>query len=164
MSGGGVARAGGTAVLATGRVGGTGPDGAALVPGSPRLLDPATNTYGTSVTIAGQGTYTVAASGAVTFDPVPTFVGTATPLTYRVADANGATATSTITITTTAVTPQANPDTRFTPYNTPVAVDVVAIPLFYSRGLMLTAGLYALFLLLAIAGLVEWRRKAVAAA
>jgi nicotinamide mononucleotide transporter len=45
-----------------------------------------------------------------------------------------------------------------------IAVDIVAIPLFLSRGLMLTAGLYALFLLLAIAGLFEWRRKAVAAA
>jgi nicotinamide mononucleotide transporter len=41
-----------------------------------------------------------------------------------------------------------------------IAVDVVAIPLFLSRGLLLTAGLYALFLLLAIAGLIEWRRKA----
>ncbi len=40
-----------------------------------------------------------------------------------------------------------------------IAVDIVAIPLFLSRGLWLTAALYALFLILAVVGLIEWRRK-----
>ncbi len=39
-----------------------------------------------------------------------------------------------------------------------IAVDLLAIPLFYSRGLHITAALYALFLVLAIAGLIQWRR------
>ena len=39
-----------------------------------------------------------------------------------------------------------------------ILVDVVAIGLYASRGLALTAGLYALFLLLATAGFFGWRR------
>jgi len=39
-----------------------------------------------------------------------------------------------------------------------IGVDIVAIGLYASRGLTLTAGLYFLFLLLATAGFFEWRR------
>lgn len=39
-----------------------------------------------------------------------------------------------------------------------VAVDVLAIGLYASRELWLTAGLYGLFLILSIAGFIEWRR------
>lgn len=39
-----------------------------------------------------------------------------------------------------------------------IGVDAVAIGVYWSRGLMLTAGLYGLFLVLCIVGLVEWRR------
>ena len=41
-----------------------------------------------------------------------------------------------------------------------ICVDVVALGLFTWRGLFITTGLYGLFLLLAIVGLVEWKRKA----
>ena len=41
-----------------------------------------------------------------------------------------------------------------------VAVDALAIGLFAWRGLAVTSGLYALFLVLAVIGLIEWRRKA----
>lgn len=41
-----------------------------------------------------------------------------------------------------------------------VSVDLLAIGLFTWRGLSVTAALYALFLLLAALGLVEWQRKA----
>ena len=41
-----------------------------------------------------------------------------------------------------------------------IAVDVFAIGLFAWRGLLVTSGLYALFLTLAVIGLIEWRRKA----
>ncbi|WP_307086349.1 Ig-like domain-containing protein [Arthrobacter agilis] len=68
---------------------------------SVRLLDPATGQFGTTLTIAGEGTYTVSAAGDVTFTPVPAFSGTARPVTYRVANQSGATATSTITPTVT---------------------------------------------------------------
>lgn len=39
-----------------------------------------------------------------------------------------------------------------------IAVDAVAIGLYASRGLTLTAGLYALFLVLATAGFFQWRQ------
>lgn len=39
-----------------------------------------------------------------------------------------------------------------------ILVDMAAIGLYASRGLALTAWLYGLFLLLAIAGLIDWRR------
>lgn len=39
-----------------------------------------------------------------------------------------------------------------------IAVDVVAIPVYAAKELYLTAGLYAVFLGMAVAGLVAWRR------
>jgi CshA-type fibril repeat protein len=54
----------------------------------------------TSLTVAGEGTYTVnATTGVVTFDPLPTFTGTATPITYQVSDVYGQTDSATITPT-----------------------------------------------------------------
>lgn len=41
-----------------------------------------------------------------------------------------------------------------------VTVDILAIGLFAWRGLGVTSALYALFLVLAVLGLFEWRRKA----
>ncbi|QIK95661.1 nicotinamide mononucleotide transporter [Sphingomonas sp. HDW15A] len=40
-----------------------------------------------------------------------------------------------------------------------IAVDVGAIGLFWSRELLVTAGLYALFLVMSVSGLVEWKRR-----
>ena len=39
-----------------------------------------------------------------------------------------------------------------------IAVDVVAIGLFWQRGLTVTAALYAIFLMLSVLGLLEWAR------
>lgn len=39
-----------------------------------------------------------------------------------------------------------------------IAVNAISIPLYIVKGIYLTAGLYALFLVLAIAGLIEWRK------
>jgi nicotinamide mononucleotide transporter len=39
-----------------------------------------------------------------------------------------------------------------------ILVDIVAIGLYFSRGLYPTSALYLLFLLLSIAGLIGWRR------
>lgn len=39
-----------------------------------------------------------------------------------------------------------------------IVVDQVSVALFLSRGMYLTAGLYALFLVMCVAGLIEWRR------
>ncbi|MFM2235296.1 MAG: hypothetical protein RL296_955 [Actinomycetota bacterium] len=67
----------------------------------------------TSLTIANQGTYTVNPDGTVTFDPLPTFNGTATAVKYQVADSLGQIADSTITPTVRAPrTPTATPDTK----------------------------------------------------
>ena len=43
-----------------------------------------------------------------------------------------------------------------------IAVDALAIGVFLWRDLLVTAALYALFLALATAGLIEWKRKAAA--
>jgi nicotinamide mononucleotide transporter len=40
-----------------------------------------------------------------------------------------------------------------------IAVDSLAIGLFTARGLTVTAALYTLFLVLAVVGLVQWKRK-----
>jgi nicotinamide mononucleotide transporter len=40
-----------------------------------------------------------------------------------------------------------------------IAVDLVYVPLYVSRGLVLTAVLYGVFLLLCVRGLVEWRAR-----
>jgi nicotinamide mononucleotide transporter len=39
-----------------------------------------------------------------------------------------------------------------------IILNLISIPLYVAKGLHLTAGLYGLFLVLAIAGLVEWRK------
>lgn len=45
-----------------------------------------------------------------------------------------------------------------------ILVDLVYVPLYVSRGLNLTAVLYAVFLVMAVMGLVHWRRLATASA
>ena len=88
-----------------------------------KLVDPATGqpTDATSVTVEGQGTYTIdPTTGEVTFQPLPNFTGTATgigvSLTAPVGqDKDGnpvtASATTTYTPTVTPVTPTAEPAT-----------------------------------------------------
>jgi CshA-type fibril repeat protein len=53
----------------------------------------------TTLTVANQGTYTVNANGTVTFDPLPSFTGVATPVKYVVADTTGQLTNATITPT-----------------------------------------------------------------
>src|SRR5690606_27933701 len=49
-----------------------------LVPGSVRLIDPSTGDKVTTVTLAGEGTYTVGTDGKVTFTPDANYVGNST--------------------------------------------------------------------------------------
>ena len=100
---------------------GTGLDPLSLV-----LIDPADGSLKKLVTVAGQGSYRVNPDGTVTFDPLPTFTGTATTLTYRVSDWFDQAARSTITITVTRITPTASDDTATTPYDTTTTVKVLA--------------------------------------
>ncbi|MGL5929437.1 MAG: Ig-like domain-containing protein, partial [Dermatophilaceae bacterium] len=82
---------------------------------------------GRTLTVPGQGTYTVnPTTGAVTFDPAPTFTGTTAPVTYRVADDNGTTATATITLTVTPIRPVATDDTGSAPNGRPITIDLLA--------------------------------------
>jgi CshA-type fibril repeat protein len=53
----------------------------------------------TTLTISGEGTYTVNVDGTVTFDPLPSFHGTATPIRYQAVDKLGRFVNSTITPT-----------------------------------------------------------------
>jgi CshA-type fibril repeat protein len=53
----------------------------------------------TTLTVPGEGTYTVNADGTVTFDPLSTFQGTATPIRYQAIDKLGRFVNSTITPT-----------------------------------------------------------------
>ena len=61
--------------------------------------------------VEGQGTYTVAKDGTVTFVPDKSFVGTADPVTVKRQDVNGTVATATYTPIVTAVTPSGSPAT-----------------------------------------------------
>ena len=56
----------------------------------------------TILSIENEGTYTVNSDGTVTFDPLPTFHGTATPVTYQAIDIAGQLLHATITPTVTA--------------------------------------------------------------
>lgn len=52
-------------------------------------LDPNTPGQQTTLTVPGQGTYSVNSSGILTFTPVSTFYGTATPIEYTVSNSLG---------------------------------------------------------------------------
>lgn len=91
-------------------------NGASLVANSVKLCasgDTAPNCTLISRTITGQGTYTVNSDGTITFDPLPGFTGTATPVTYSVTDSVGQKSSTTITPSVSAPgSPVANPQTK----------------------------------------------------
>ena len=97
-----------------------------LIPTTVQLIDPADNTPKSTVTIPGEGVYTVDPnSGEVTFTPEDDFTGTATPITYQAEDDNGDQVTATITITVDP-TPTATPDTVQAEEDTPVSIDILS--------------------------------------
>jgi CshA-type fibril repeat protein len=74
-----------------------------------------------------EGTYTVNVDGTVTFDPLPSFHGTATPVTYQANDSLGQYVSSTITPTVRPPTaPTANADSSQNLVNTTQQVNVLA--------------------------------------
>ena len=86
----------------------------------------------TAIVKPGEGTWNLDLSnGQVFFTPLPTFVGTATPVSYRIGDSNGTATISTITATVTA-----KPETKFsieagmvtTPVDVATTVDVTGVP------------------------------------
>ena len=87
-----------------------------FTPGTPAILMdndvPATFEDGsTTKAIPGEGTYTVAPDGTVTFVPEKSFTGTGTGVTVKRVDKNGTPVTATYTPTVTPVTPTATPAT-----------------------------------------------------
>ena len=85
-----------------------------FTPGNPAIpMDddvPATFEDGsTTKTIPGEGTYTVAPNGTVTFVPEKSFTGEGTGVTVKRVDKNGTKASATYTPTVTSVTPTATP-------------------------------------------------------
>ena len=87
-----------------------------FTPGNPSVpMDddtPATFEDGsTTKVIPGEGTYTVAPDGTVTFVPEKSFTGTGTGVTVKRVDKNGTPVTATYTPTVTPVTPTAEPAT-----------------------------------------------------
>jgi CshA-type fibril repeat protein len=80
----------------------------------------APNCSQTSLTVPGEGTYTVNPDGTVTFNPLPSFTGQAqTPVTYQVTDILGRTEDATITPTVgPPPLPTASPDALTRNYDT----------------------------------------------
>jgi CshA-type fibril repeat protein len=110
----------------------------------------APNCTRTSLTVDGQGTYTVnPTTGAVTFDPLPTFTGPATPISYQANDSLNRAVTSTISPTVgLPPVPTASPEAISDAYDTnqiytPVSNDTpgaASFPLLASTVLLCDAG------------------------
>jgi len=82
--------------------------GAAIVPGSLRLLDGSGLEVATLMT--ADGLYEIdPATGSVRFAPEPGFLGVTTAVPYRITDSSGQRAESTITVTVTAAPPAVQP-------------------------------------------------------
>ncbi|WP_345953832.1 CshA/CshB family fibrillar adhesin-related protein [Mucilaginibacter sp. PAMB04168] len=86
------------------------------------LIDPADNGKKTTVTIANQGTYTVNATGQVTFTPLATFTGKTTPIAYTIKDNFGTESVSALISIN--VKPVGVSDVDATAINTPVTTIV----------------------------------------
>ena len=74
-----------------------------------KLIDPKTGQEVTTVTIPGEGTYTVAEDGTVTFTPDPQFKGKGTELTVKRVDKNGTPALGKYSAVVIGVKPTAEP-------------------------------------------------------
>ena len=74
-----------------------------------KLIDPTTGQETTTVTIPGEGTYTVAEDGTVTFTPDPQFKGKGTELTVKRVDKNGTPALGKYSAVVIGVKPTAEP-------------------------------------------------------
>ncbi|WP_157630870.1 Ig-like domain-containing protein [Kribbella catacumbae] len=95
-----------------------------LVPSSLKLIDPMTHLPKSTVVVDGEGTFKIVADGKVEVDPLPTYTGVLTPLTYTVSDVNGTIASATLTITVAKPSPPtAKPDAATTKQDDPVTLD-----------------------------------------
>ncbi|UFU03564.1 tandem-95 repeat protein [Ruania suaedae] len=78
---------------------------------------------GRTLTVPGEGEYVIdAESGEVTFTPVASFRGEASPVSYQFTDSYDNVASSTVTITVRGIDPVASDDAASTPFGTPVTL------------------------------------------
>jgi CshA-type fibril repeat protein len=80
-------------------------------PTSTMIRDPESETWGTTLTVAGQGTWVVTLNGSLRFTPLAAFIGLATPVVYQVSDGYGTTATANAVVAVLPVAPTAAPVT-----------------------------------------------------
>ena len=100
-------------------------DNEALDPSSVRLIDPTSGTPTSSVSIAGEGTWTVQADGSISFTPNAGFTGTPSTINYTVDDTSGNTSgQATITLTD-ATPPVATNDTQSYNVGSPTSITVL---------------------------------------
>jgi len=89
------------------------------------IIDPTDNVKKTTVTVANQGAYAVnATTGQVTFTPLATFAGNATPLAYTIKDNFGTESVS--ALISIIIKPTGIADADVTAVNTPVTTTVKA--------------------------------------
>ena len=98
-------------------------------PTSVQIIDPVSGASVDMLVVVGEGTWVIdPVSGEVTFTPEPEYNGPVTPITYSVADDDGATATALVEVTINDVNdpPVADNESETTPEDTPVTIDVLA--------------------------------------
>ena len=108
-----------------------------IVETSTKLIDPETGNPVDSVTVEGEGTYTIEPNGSIKFQPEPQFTGKATGIDVQRLDENGTPAKATYTPTVTPVKPtgedvtsedvqgaEQNGTPKFTPGNPDVAITI----------------------------------------
>ncbi|MFM1951352.1 MAG: hypothetical protein RJA33_146 [Actinomycetota bacterium] len=94
------------------------PGSASIDPARTVIIDPLSKVETQTVVIENQGTFSVdRTANTIQFKALPIFSGTATPITYRVFDTRGLSATSTVTPTIIG-TPTATPDKSIIEVNT----------------------------------------------
>lgn len=98
---------------------------ATVFPATGQPSDATVSADGRTLTIAGEGTYVLDASGAVVFTPADGFAGTTASVVYRISDANGTTADARIQVTV-RPGPSASPDAGSTRQGVPVTVQPLA--------------------------------------
>ena len=108
-----------------------------IVETSTKLIDPETGNPVDSVTVEGEGTYTIEPNGSIKFQPEPQFTGKATGIDVQRLDENGTPAKAKYTPTVTPVKPtgedvtsediqgaEQNGTPKFTPGNPDVAITI----------------------------------------
>lgn len=102
------------------------PDGVTVDPASVIFTSGTATDSGRRLVVPNEGTYTIdPATAVVTFDPLPAFTGTATPVSYRITDGFGRTSTAPVTVTVRSANPDARDDSARTGYREAVTIDVL---------------------------------------